>query len=454
MGKLWQKDYDLDALIEQFTVGIDYQLDLKLVPSDCIASIAHAVMLHSIGLLTDEELTSLKKGLKEIIEESINKRFTILLSEEDCHTAIENRLTVKYGEAGQKIHTGRSRNDQVVTALRLYTKELLLKIIDTLLSLVSNAAAFAERHKAVPMPGRTHLQTAMPSSVGLWATSFAEELLDDGRLLFSVYRLINQCPLGSAAGYGVPLPIDREMTSDLLGFEKVQNNVLYANNSRGKFESIVLDALDQAVLTLSKLSQDLILFSLPEFGYFRLPARLCSGSSIMPQKKNPDALELIRAKAASLSACSAQVKGIIRSLPSGYNRDFQETKEPFLRGSEIALLCLKVADLTILNLEVNPENLAKGFPPDIFAADAALELAARGISFRDAYKEVGLNLSTLESRRPADSIASRTSTGTAGNLRLDKVQAEAEEVGKIVSAEDEKFHKAITELLGFNIRLC
>jgi argininosuccinate lyase len=418
MSKIWAKNYELNELIEEFTVGSDYLLDQDLIVSDCLASAAHATMLTKIGILTKEELSSLKKGISEILDLHSKGEFPILRSDEDGHTAIENYLTSHIGEAGKKIHTGRSRNDQVITAIRLYSRSFLLDYMKELHALADRLFTLAEEHKLTPMPGRTHMQIAMPSSVGLWLAAWAEELTDQFRLARGIYDVVDQNPLGSAASYGVPIPLDRQLTADLMGFSRVQNNVLYVNNSRGRIESMILDLLDQSSLTLSKMAQDLILFSLPEFGYFSLPRDLCSGSSIMPQKKNPDGLELLRAKSGTLSAYAMQVKNIVRSLPSGYNRDFQETKEPFLKGCHLALISLKIMNLTVEKMTVNKVNLEKGFTSDIYATDYALELVADGASFRDAYREVGLNLDKLDDRDPEESLKTRIYPGTTGNLNL------------------------------------
>lgn len=453
MAKIWAKDYELNSLIEHFTVGLDYMLDSHLVASDCVASIAQATMLNSISVLTNEELKNLKAQLVSIIEDNLAGNFHIDMADEDCHCAIENRLINKVGEAGKKIHTGRSRNDQVLTALRLYSKSFLLKLQNGLIGLARQLLDFAEKNREVPMPGRTHMQIAMPSSVGLWASSFAEELLDSCRQLINIYNLIDQNPLGSAASYGVPLPLDREMTTRLMGFSKVQNNVLYANNSRGRFESRILDEADQIMLTLSKMAQDLILFSLPEFGYFSLPRVLCSGSSIMPQKKNPDGLELIRAKSATMSAYANQIKNIVRSLPSGYNRDFQETKEPFIRGAKLVSEAVAIMELTINQLEVNKENLAKGFTNEIYATDKALAYVASGMSFRDAYKKVGLSLNEVASEDPVSVIKNRTSVGTTGNLNLEKSKEFLNELSGEVTSKEESFKSAVKNLVGFEVEL-
>ncbi|MBI9105023.1 MAG: argininosuccinate lyase [Spirochaetales bacterium] len=453
MAKLWQKNYELNTLIEGFTVGKDYLLDQALVPADCAASLAHGKMLEKIGILTNKELESLEKGFHTIVDEHARGVFTINRSDEDCHTAIENRLTELAGDAGKKIHTGRSRNDQVQAATRLFGRRAILDVLTDGISLVSVLLKFAEANKAVPMPGRTHMQIAMPSSVGLWAGAWAEEIFDGLLNLNNVYDIFNQSPLGAAASYGVPLPLDREMTADLMGYKKVQNNVLYVNNSRGKLESMVLSALDYMGITLSCMAQDLILFSLPEFGYFSLPRELCSGSSIMPQKKNPDGLELMRAKAATLSSLVFQVRGINRALPSGYNRDFQETKEPFLKGLSLAGECLKVMDLTFEKLEVNQVNLEKGFTSDIYATDAALELVAAGSSFRDAYKEVGLNLDKLADRNPADSVKNRTHTGTAGNPGFEICGKQLEILASVVAGEIDGFDSVLSSLMGKKLDL-
>lgn len=451
MGKIWKKDYELDELVERFTVGEDYLLDRRLVAADCLAGMAHARMLSSIGVLTKEEASALERELAAIIKDHDAGRFIVERSDEDCHTAIENRLTARIGESGKKIHTGRSRNDQVIAALRIYTRAVLLDLADAIVDLVSEIGDFAELHREVPMPGRTHMQPAMPSSVGLWAASFAEELLDDGELLWSAYLLNDQSPLGSAASYGVPLPLDREKVAELLGFHRVQNNVLYVNNSRGKFESVILDAVDQCCLTLAKLSQDLILFSMPEFRYFSLPAEMCSGSSIMPQKKNPDVLELIRSRSAAVSACSFQIKSTIRSLPSGYNRDFQDTKEPFLRALDLASGCVGVMNLTVRRLEVNRERLTEAFSPEIFATDAAYDLVRGGKSFRDAYREIGLNLDRLPPGDPERAIGERTSAGAPGNLRIDRITRAVKERRSSISAERVRVEKAETALAGFKV---
>ena len=453
MSKLWDKGYALDKLIEEFTVGDDPLLDRRLVAADCLASMAHAKMLERIEVLTPAESEALCKQLSAIIRLNLDGKFSIRREDEDCHTAIENHLVQTVGEAGKKIHTGRSRNDQIIAALRLYTRSFLLEIQGAVLDLVQVLLSLAEQHRDLPMPGRTHLQVAMPSSIGLWAGAWVEELLDDLILLDTAYTLNNSCPLGSAASYGVPLPMDREMVAESLGFEAVQNNVLYVNNSRGKFESIVLDAAEQVMLTLSKLAQDLILFSLPEFGYFRLPDELFAGSSIMPQKKNPCMLELVRAKSATVGSCSAQVKSIIRALPSGYNRDFQETKAPFMRGLDLSLAAVRVMGLVVEKLEPDAERLRRGFTADIYATDRALELAARGMPFRDAYRAVGADLEALEEGDPDQAIRRRTYSGTTGNLGLDEAVRQVRQRRELLASQKQAVDRKMEALAGFPVCL-
>lgn len=418
--KLWQKNYQVDSMLESFTVRNDYILDQDLVLSDAFASIAHAMGLNKIGIISDEELFKLSKGLKEIIELRRQGNFKITLSDEDCHTAIEGYLTEHYGDVGKKIHTGRSRNDQVQTALRLFMREALVKTVDSALDVADRLIAFAERNADVPMPGRTHMQIAMPSSVALWALSFAEEMLDTLSMSSALYDVLDQSPLGSAASYGVPLPLDREYTACLMGFKKIQNNVLYANNSRGRFEAMLLDFFSYIALTISKISQDLMIFTLPELGYFSLPKELTTGSSIMPQKKNPDGLELARSRTALILSLSERVKSIIKCLPSGYNRDFQDTKEPLIEGYKAIMELIGITSHMIEGLVVHPDALEKGCVKELYATDRVMERVLSGGNFRDSYLSVGLNLDDVkEDENPHLALKKRTSTGTTGNLNVD-----------------------------------
>ncbi len=453
MGKLWQKETSLDSLMEEFSVGSDYIIDQELIRSDILGSMAHARGIHRAGLLTDEELDSLLAALKQLFRRAEDGEFEIRREDEDCHTALEGYLTEMVGTAGKKIHTGRSRNDQVQTALRIWMREHLLTLHHHTVELAQTLQAFASKYEMVPMAGRTHMQIAMPSSVGLWAGSFSEQLLDLAGHLLSLYRMIDMNPLGSAASYGSPVPIDRGYTSRLLGFSKVHRNVLYANNSRGLFEGMLLDGCDYIALTLSKLAQDLILFSLPEFGYFSLNPKLCTGSSIMPQKKNPDGLELTRSRASMISGYALQVKSIIRSLPSGYNRDFQDTKEPFIKGMKSTVLLVQIMNHMMNGISVHEDALERACTGELYATDEVLKRIAQGGSFRDVYREVGMDLESVASYDPIDTLSTRTSEGTTGNLFLKDLERE---IGEEVSESDtlrERLSSAYTALFGSEISL-
>jgi len=451
MAKLWQKQYDIDRRIDAFTTGEDYILDMNLLPWDLMASAAHAEMLASAGILRMEEAESLKEGLASIMTRYNKGEFRIDPSQEDCHTAIENDLIERIGDAGKRIHTGRSRNDQVLAALRLFSKSCLIRCSEEAVSLGRALLSFARENAGIPMPGYTHTRTAMPSSVGLWAGAYLENLLDDLEMVETAYRLNDRSPLGSAAAYGVPLALDREMVSRRLGFREVQNNVLGVQNSRGKTEGMILESLDNMGITLSRMSQDLITFSMPEFGFFHLPPELCSGSSIMPQKMNPDVLELIRAKSSTLSSWAYRIKNVIRSLPSGYNRDFQETKEPLVRSFPLMDDCLMAMRLTVEKIQVNQETLRRSFTPDIFAADEAFKLVEKGIPFRDAYMQVAGKLATLSNLNPEDTIANRKSSGTAGNLKLEFSEAKIHRIREEYESRRKKLQEASRSLLGVSI---
>lgn len=448
MPKLWQKDYDLDAEVEAYTVGEDHVLDADLVEADCLGSAAHALTLVKAGVLRKGEADRLRRELARVVADWRKGRFRIRRSEEDVHTAVENRLTRKLGALGGKIHTGRSRNDQVIVDLRLWGKGALLDLIAASCECAAELLKLASKGKNWPMVGRTHMQRAMPSSVGLWAAAFAESLLDDVELLRGAYALLDRSPLGSAASYGVPLALDRALTARLLGFREVQNNVLYANNSRGKFEAVCLSAAAQVMLDLSRLAQDLILWSMPEFGYFRLPRELCSGSSIMPQKRNPCALELVRARAATVYSQLFAVLEIARALPSGYNRDNQETKGFFMRGLATATASARVMALSVRRLEVDVERLKAAFHPEVFATDEALDLVAGGMPFREAYKRVGLGLEALAGRDPVAALRKKRSVGATGRLNLAYARKKLAAAGRFAAAARRSSAAVRKKLLG------
>ena len=462
-GKLWDKSEPLDALIERFTVGDDYRLDSALVAADCVASLAHATMLEAIKVITPGDLESLRGGLLAALEQAEAGAFVIERADEDGHTALERFLT-GHTAAGARIHTGRSRNDQVMAALRLYGRDALTAQRGLVLDLVDSLLGFAAEHARRSMPGRTHTQIAMPSTLGLWAAAFAEELLDDLALLDTCYRLTNRSPLGSAAGYGAPLPLDREQVAELLGCDGPVHNVLAAANSRGKLEAVTLDALDQVAMTLSRLAQDLILFSLPELGYVTLPVELCTGSSIMPHKHNPDGLELVRARAATVSGLAGAVKGIVRNLPSGYHRDLQETKRPYLQALETVAGQLRVMVLTIDRLQVHDDALARALTPELFATDDAFALVRAGMAFRDAYRAAAGGSAASEASAAVDrgdlseeagaALARRTATGTAGNLDLSWCRRQAAAGRRRVDEDAARTGAALANLLGRPVQVC
>ena len=442
----------IDEAVLAYTAGRDTELDLALVEADAIGSAAHVTMLSRMAVkppvVTPREAKQVIVALTDILLAHRAGKFVIRPEDQDVHLAIERTLTRKLGDLGKKVHTARSRNDQVAVDLRLFGKEQLLGAMDEAAALAQELLRFGEEHAEIPMVGRTHMQPAMPSSVGLWAASFAESLLDDLVLLIGAYELNDQCPLGSAASYGVPLPIDRQLVSDLLGFSRPTHTVLHANNARGKLESIILSALGQAMLTVSRLAQDLILFTMPEFGYFTLPREFCTGSSIMPQKSNPDVLELVRARTARVLACGSTILEILRAAPSGYNRDLQETKEPFLDGIALTRATLRILAPLVAGTRPNPDALRAGFTPDVFATDRALELVAGGMPFRDAYHYVKAHLDELGAVDPQEAIAKKTHLGAPAGIDFPGLHARVEEAQVLAENERTAFHKAVGKLLG------
>ncbi|MFH1477557.1 MAG: argininosuccinate lyase [Verrucomicrobiota bacterium] len=434
-----------------YTAGKDAALDTRLVDADCIGSAAHVTMLAGLPLrpriFSARAAARIIAELVRIMHRARRGAFTISLQDQDVHLAVERELTRRLGELGRKIHAGRSRNDQVAVDLRLFAKEQLLAVIEETLMLGAELLVQARRNRNVPMVGRTHLQPAMPSSVGLWASAYTEDLLDDVCLLKGAYDLNDQCPLGSAAGYGVPLRINRAQVSDLLGFRRPIHNVLHAGNSRGKMESVILSALSQVMITLSRLAEDLLIFTMPEFNYFGLPPGMGTGSSIMPQKNNPDILELVRARASRVMACAQAVMDIIKGLPSGYNRDLQEAKEPFMLGLTMTRASLKIMAPLIAGLKVNHEALRRGFTPAVFAADHALSLVARGMPFRDAYHYVKKHLAELEGLDPAKAIALKTHAGAPAGLDFAGMARQLAVERAFVATEKRRFFKAISRLL-------
>ncbi len=442
---------NIDKKVLSFTIGKDPVLDMVLAEPDCIGSAAHVTMLAGIPglkLFTAKEKKNVIAELVGVMRKARKGEFIIKDSDQDVHLAVERVLTRKLGAAGKKIHTARSRNDQVAVDLRLYGKEQLFDVMDGVSELGAELLKLARKGVEMPMVGRTHLQPAMPSSVGLWASAHLESLLDDVIMIRGAYDFNNKCPLGSAAGYGASLSIDRELTSKLLGFESPVHNVLYASNARGKCEAVILSALSAVMVTLSRLAEDMILYSMPEFGCFTLPKEYCTGSSIMPQKNNPDVLELVRAKSKRVLGNAAIVASIINGLQGGYNRDLQETKELFMDGMTITKDCLHILALVVKGLQVNKDALLDGFSPEVFAADRALELVGQGMPFRDAYVKVKADLKNLGRMDPFKAIADKKHLGATGGLNLGKLEGRLKTAGKYFVGEREKFHKAVSRLMG------
>ncbi|MEW5996073.1 MAG: argininosuccinate lyase [Candidatus Micrarchaeota archaeon] len=384
MAKLWEKGYKLDKDAEEYTVGEDYLLDKVLLPYDVKASIAHAKMLGKCGYLSADEVNAIVKELEAVLEKGLE----IKKGDEDCHTAIENYLVKKLGKAGKKIHTGRSRNDQCMVALRFYMKDSLGQVRVGLKGLVKELRKKSKVDAA--MPGYTHTRKAMPSSAGMLFGSYADMLEDELVVLDAVKKMVDQNPLGSAAGYGVPLRIDRGMTTKLLGFVKTQRNPIYCANSRGKFEALCIGALSSIMLGLNKMASDLILFSCPEFGFFELPKEFCTGSSIMPQKMNPDALEMMRANYHVVVGHEMTTKGICAGLISGYHRDYQLTKEPLIKSFGITVGSLKVMGKIIHGLKVDKKKMQEAMTPEIYATERACKMVEAGVPFREAYRKVAM----------------------------------------------------------------
>ncbi len=412
--KLWEKDFQMTDEIERFTVGRDREMDLYLAPFDVLGSMAHITMLQSIGLLTDDELRQLLQELKNIYALCQEGSFTIEEGVEDVHSQVELMLTRRLGDMGKKIHSGRSRNDQVLVDLRLFIRHRLMDLVDDIKTLFDALQRKSERYKEALMPGYTHLQIAMPSSFGLWFGAYAESLTDDLLFVQAAYRMTNRNPLGSAAGYGSSFPLDREMTTRLLGFDSMDYNVVYAQMGRGKTERNVAFAMATVAGTLAKLAYDACLFNSQNFGFVRLPKECTTGSSIMPHKKNPDVFELIRAKSNKLQALPQQVTLIMNNLPSGYFRDLQIIKEVFLPAFDELAECLQMTTYIIDRMEVDEHLLDDPRYDPIFSVEEVNRLAAEGMPFRDAYRKVGLEIEagTFKARKDLH----HTHAGSIGRL--------------------------------------
>lgn len=442
--KLWEKNFEVNREIERFTVGRDRKMDLYLAKYDVLGSMAHITMLESIGLLAKEELEPLLAELRNIYRLCERGEFRIEDGVEDVHSQVELMLTEKLGDMGKKIHSGRSRNDQVLVDLKLFTRHELRLVVEAVKALFDELIQKSERYKEVLMPGYTHLQVAMPSSFGLWFGAYAESLADDMLFLQAAYRMTNRNPLGSAAGYGSSFPLNRTMTTQLLGFDSMDYNVVYAQMGRGKMERNVSFALASVAGTLAKLAFDACLFNSQNFGFVKLPKECTTGSSIMPHKKNPDVFELIRAKCNKLQALPQQVTLIMNNLPVGYFRDLQIIKEVFLPAFGELKDCLSMAAYIVNKMEVNEHILDNPIYDPMFSVEEVNDLAAHGMPFRDAYKKVGLEIEAGEFK-PRKEIH-HTHEGSMGNLCNDQIVALMECV--LGEFHFERVERAEKELLG------
>lgn len=423
--KLWQKDgqqADDKALItERFTVGNDRLWDMRLAEFDVLGSLAHAEMLSTVGIITVEEFQAIRVGLNQILEEIKAGTFVIEEHVEDVHSQIEKLLTERIGEAGKKLHTGRSRNDQVLVDLKLYLKSALKEIAANTLQLFELLQKLSEQHKDKLLPGYTHFQLAMPSSFGLWFGAYAESLVDDMEFLVAAYNVADKNPLGSGAGYGSAFPLNRELTTQLLGFTEMNYNSVYAQMTRGKAEKATLTGIASVASTLSKLSYDICLYMTQQFGYVSFPESLTTGSSIMPHKKNPDIFELIRAKCNKLQASPNEMALLTGNLPSGYHRDMQLTKEIVFPAIDTINDCLKMMFFSLQNIEVKSDLLNDPQFDLLFTVEEVNKHVVAGMSFRDAYKVVGNAVN--EGNFTTDKKVAHTHTGSINNLGNEQVKA-------------------------------
>uniref|UniRef100_UPI004048AE74 argininosuccinate lyase n=1 Tax=Algoriphagus sp. TaxID=1872435 RepID=UPI004048AE74 len=445
--KLWQKTSTSKQEVEQFTVGNDPLFDILLAPYDVLGSMAHATMLCSIGLVSQKENELLQKGLKEIFEEIRAGKFEIETGVEDVHSQVEVLLTRRYGEVGKKLHSGRSRNDQVLVDLKLFYREEIRDIVREIRALGDRLLALAEAHKGDLMPGYTHTQLAMPSSFGLWFASFAESLSEDLNLLQVAFELSNKNPLGSAAGYGSSFPLNRTLTTKLLGFGDLHHNVINAQNARGKTERTLGFAVAGLAGTLNKLAADVCLFCNQHFAFISFPDELTTGSSIMPHKKNPDVFELIRAKTNQLQGLPNSINLMLTNLTTGYHRDLQLLKEAVFPSLTTLKSCLEMSTFMLESIEIRKNILNDSFYQHLFSVESVNELVLKGVPFRDAYKKIGAKIESNDFS-PNQEKVEHTHEGSIGNLCLEEIQF------KLTQAEADfdfsKMDQAFENLLKIN----
>ena len=441
--KLWQKDKASLKEVEKFTVGKDREMDLLLAPFDVLGNIAHATMLATIGLLTNDERDALVKELKEIYKTTNDSRFTIHDNIEDVHSQIEFLLTEKLGDTGKKIHSARSRNDQVLVDIKLFLRNEIEKLVNNIQPFFQLLIQQSEKYKTHLLPGYTHLQLAMPSSFGLWFGAYAESLVDDVTTLHAAYKVVNKNPLGSAAGYGSSFPINRTLTTQLLGFAELNYNVVYAQMGRGKAERITAQALANVADTLAKLSMDMCLYLNQNFDFVSFPTELTTGSSIMPHKKNPDVFELIRSHCNRIKSLPNEITMMTTNLPSGYHRDLQLLKEHLFPAFQTLNDCIQMAILMLSNISVKENVMADEKYRYAFSVEEVNKLVLQGMPFRDAYKKVGLEIEA--GKFEYSTQINHTHEGTIGNLCNDKIVSMMQEA--VSAFEFDKVRKAISQLL-------
>lgn len=442
-SKLWEKSVTVDHDVETYTVGRDREMDLYLAPYDVLGSLAHIAMLESVGLLQADELATLTRELRDIYGTTQDGSFTIEEGIEDVHSQVELMLTRRLGDIGKKIHSGRSRNDQVLVDLKLFIRSRIEDVVNAVQRLFDTLITQSDRYKDVLMPGYTHLQVAMPSSFGLWFGAYAESLVDDLTVMRAAYEVTNRNPLGSAAGYGSSFPLDRDMTTLLLGFESMDFNVVYAQMGRGKTERIVSQAIAGIAATVSKLAFDACMFNSQNFGFIKLPDEFTTGSSIMPHKKNPDVFELTRAKCNKLQALPYEITLITNNLPSGYFRDLQLIKENFLPAFDSIIDILNMVNAMISQIKVNEHILDDPRYRLMFSVEEVNRLVTEGTPFRDAYKQVGLAIERGEFDAPT--TVHHTHQGSIGNLCNDRIRALFDKV--YAGFNFDTYHKAFDSLL-------
>lgn len=430
--KLWDKGFDTNALVEDYTVGNDQKLDMRLAKYDVQGSLAHIRMLETIGLLTAEELQVLVRGLEQIASEIEAGDFRIEPESEDIHSQVELLLTRRLGDVGKKIHSGRSRNDQVLVDLKLFLREELKEIATEIRALFDRLQELSEKHKEVLMPGYTHLQIAMPSSFGLWFGAYAETLVDDMRLVAAAYDIANQNPLGSAAGYGSSFPLNRTMTTELMGFETMHYNVVAAQMSRGKSERAAANAIAAVAATVGRMAMDLCLFMSQNFGFVKLPDSLTTGSSIMPHKKNPDVFEIMRGRCNRLQAVPNEMALMLTNLPVGYHREMQLLKDILFPATEELKRTLRMADFMLSNLSVNEQILEDEKYNYLFTVEDVNRLALEGVPFREAYRTIGMQVQRGE-YQPTREVH-HTHEGSIGNLCTAEIREKMERVMRFTKA--------------------